>query len=572
MTVTNQNSRDDYVSNGSATSYAFTFKILSEEDIQVIVTNLSGVETVLTLTTNYTVTIDPDTGLGNITLVTAATVNFKISLLRNMDFEQNTAIQNQGTSQFAGKSFEQALDKLTLLSQQLKEIIGRNLSLKKSSLLSGITIEDPVVGKVLTVGPDGNIINTEIIDLGVGGVATAFWQSILIDSLTEAEARQDLGLEIGVDVQAQNANLSALAGLTGSLNKIPYFTAMGAMGVADLPSNRNAIINGDFNIWQLGTTFSSIADSAYSADRWLYQKVGTMVHNISRSTDVPTVAQAGRLFNYSLLVDCTTPDTSIAAGDFALIRQKIEGYNFLPLAQKIITFSFWVKATKTGIYCVFAGNSTVDRSYIGEYTINASNTWEYKTVTLAASPNAGTWDYTNGVGLNIGFALAAGSTFQATAGAWQTGSFNATSNQVNACDSASNDFRIVGVQLEAGSVATPFENRTIQDELRLCERYHEKSYNQSVVAGTIDSTGTKAYSNQNAQQNLSSVSFKVPKRANPTIIVYSPITGVAGKMSLGAVDVNAVVYAFGENGFYVGPATATVLTNLFYQYSAISEL
>jgi hypothetical protein len=238
-------------------------------------------------------------------------------------------------------------------------------------------------------------------------------------------------------------------------------------------ARKNAIINGDFNVWQRGTSFAAIAASTYTADRWVYEKSGAMVHTVSRSTDVPTVAQAGRLFNYSILADCTTVDASIAAGDYAAIVQKMEGYNFLPLAQRTMTLSFWVKATKTGTYCVGFMNSVPDRSYVGEYTVSASDTWEYKTITVTASPSAGTWNYTTGIGVYVWFSLATGSTFQTTAATWATGNYLGTSNQVNACDSTSNNFYITGVQLEAGSTATDFEYRTYQDELNLCLRYFE---------------------------------------------------------------------------------------------------
>lgn len=268
-------------------------------------------------------------------------------------------------------------------------------------------------------------------------------------------------------------------------------------------AGKNAIINGDFNVWQRGTSFSAIADSTYNADRWRYIKTGAMVHTVSRSTDVPSVAQAGRMFNYSLLVDCTTIDGSIAATDFCAIEQRIEGYNWLPLAQRDLTLSFWVKATKTGIYSIYAKNSGGDKGYVGEYTINTTNTWEYKTVSISASPSAGTWDYTTGVGIMVGFSLACGSSLSNTAGTWGNGGYVGSPNQVNACDNTANNFQICGVQLEVGNKATDFEIRQIQKELALCHRYYwtEILY----VAATISSiavTGTR---------------YPVPMRAAPTI-------------------------------------------------------
>jgi hypothetical protein len=330
----------------------------------------------------------------------------------------------------------------------------------------------------------------------------------LSDVEDEEEARANLGLEIGVNVQAFAANLAAFAALVGANNKLPYFTGSGQMGLVDLFSNKNAIINGDFNVWQRATSFISIADAAYSVDRFQYAKSGSMVHDITRSTDVPSFAQAGRIFNYSAKIDCQTIDSSITATKYCAFNQVIEGYNWLALAQKSTTLSFWVKSTKTGTFCVALRNAGADRSCVMEFTVNSSATWEKKVINFPASLSSGSWNYTNGIGATLSFALAAGSAIQITPNSWQSANAIATSNQVNACDSASNDFYLCGIQLEAGSIATPFEQRSFQHELMLCQRYYQFVYSGASFISTI-----------HASAGIVSVkaNFRQPMRTSPTI-------------------------------------------------------
>lgn len=299
---------------------------------------------------------------------------------------------------------------------------------------------------------------------------------------------------------------------------------------------KNKIINGNFDIWQRGTSFAAIANGAYSADRYRFTVSGsTAVHTVSRSTDVPTVAESGRHSNYSLLIDCTTADTSIAAGDLVGIQQRIEGFNWSTLAQRPFTISFWVKATKTGIYCVSFGNSGTDRSYVAEYTVNTTDTWEKKTVTVSASPSAGTWDYTTGVGLRVFWALASGTTFHASAAnTWETGDFLATANQVNALDSTSNDFRIAQVQVEAGNVATEFEKVDIGTEEERCFRYYRRytnpSANEPYFIGYNEST----------TEQRAVVTFDPPLRGIPSL----ETSGTASDYNIGhagaSTNANAV--------------------------------
>lgn len=228
---------------------------------------------------------------------------------------------------------------------------------------------------------------------------------------------------------------------------------------------RNRIINGKMEIAQRGTTFAAIVDNTYCLDRWVLNESSAAVLTASQQADAP----AG--FRNSLRLAVTTADASIAAGDNCSIGQRIEGFNINDLIGRDFTLSFWVRSAKTGTHCVAFRNST-DRSYIAEYSIAAANTWEFKTITVAGGLiTAGTWDFTNGIGLAVRWVLASGSTFQTTANAWQTGSFIATSNQVNCLDTIGNVFAITGVQLEPGAVATPFEHRPYGTELALCQRY-----------------------------------------------------------------------------------------------------
>ena len=291
---------------------------------------------------------------------------------------------------------------------------------------------------------------------------------------SEIEALQaaQLSLVIGTNVQAWDAQLDTWATVTPGTG-VATALAIGAneSGGFLTTHRKNALINGDFQIWPEGTSFAAIANSTYFAEMWQYNKSGAMVHTVSQSSNVPTVAEAGRMIPYSVLVDCTTADAAVAASDVCRLTTYVEGSNFVYIAGVGLCHQFWSGHTKTGTYCVAYRNSGADRSFVREYTQNVADTWEFKTLLVDASPTAGTWDYTTGIGLQVSFILTCGTTFQTTAGTWQTGNFLATANQVNACDNVANNFRLAGVQLEKGSVATEFEAMKIQDVKALCLRY-----------------------------------------------------------------------------------------------------
>lgn len=317
----------------------------------------------------------------------------------------------------------------------------------------------------------------------------------------------------------------------------------------------NPIINGGFEIWQRGASFTSIASGAYSADRWQYGKSGTVVHDILKTGDVPTIAALVPAANNCLHLDVTTADTSIASGDYCEILQPIEGYNFLPFWQKQLTVGFWVKSTITGIHCVSLRNGGSDRSCVMEYTVNASDTWEYKTVTFPASPSAGTWAFTNTVGAYLGFTLSAGSTFQTSAGSWATGAFIGTSNQVNSTSSTANNFKLWGVTMGLGPTVAPYWPRLYADELRLCQRYCYATH------GIADGFRGNFYASSSPSTQFNfDVDFPVTMRATCTAPAAAADAGVT---SIGAAAPTAnqmSVEQQGASGGYASGATLSTLT------------
>jgi len=339
----------------------------------------------------------------------------------------------------------------------------------------------------------------------------------------------------------------------------------------------NVIINGDFDIWQRGTSFAAIATLGYSADRFKYYMVGTGVHTITKDTDVPTPEQSGHNSTSSLKIDCTTADAEIGAYDYSGIGYIIEGYDYAPLKGQSVTISFWVKATKTGTYCFAIKNSTGDRSYVSEYTINTTNTWEKKEVTIPLDQTGGTENYTNGVGIAMRWSLSCGSTRQSTPNEWQAGDYVATANQVNATDSTDNNFWLSQVKLELGSVATPFVSRPIAEELRLCQRYYEKNYPLGVAPGTNPSTDSIRYASAYSTSRLLGIGFMVRKRAAATVILWSR-TGTANKVSNPAsgADVGTTVTATGGETGFTGPSDSgsgfTAGAAYYFNYTADAEI
>ena len=329
-------------------------------------------------------------------------------------------------------------------------------------------------------------------------------------------------------------------------------TEMDNNQVATRSGRKNLVIGGNFstNPWQRGTGSTTMAHDDLLADRFRHRQVGVGVVTHDKVADSPTVAEAGILSTDCLVIATTTVDTSLATNDQYALYYKMEGHDFAQIAQRDFVVTFWHKHVKTGTHCVAFRNSGFDRSYVAEYTQAVTNTWEKATIKVTASPSAGTWNYGSSVGMQMTFCMATGTDGETTADAWNTGSFVATTSQVNNMDSTSNVMRFALIQVEEGIEATDFERRTFGEELALCQRYYEKTWNHGKDPGTATDTGRLIDRARTTTAVNHGVhwGFAVTKRTTPTVTVYSPQTGASGNLEIAASDYPASSLNAGTSG------------------------
>jgi hypothetical protein len=292
---------------------------------------------------------------------------------------------------------------------------------------------------------------------------------------------------------------------------------------------RNLIINGDMRIAQRGTG-AFTANSSYPVDRW------NMISNVTDfTTTQDSAVPTGKGFTNSIKIQ-PTATKSPSASTYSRIGYSIEGYDGVSLCwgtsgAKTATISFWVKSSVTGTYSICVKNGAANKSVVQDYTISVADTWEYKTITIPPE-TSGTWDSVNGRFAYIDIWLAGQGSQTSTTGSWISSNANMSNNQVNFFSSTSNTFNITGFQFEVGSVATPFEHRSFDEELAACQRYYEIIGNW---ASTSQFYAFPIFKSRSMSIGIP-VHFRVQKRATPTITSYDRLgttTGVFTQISNG---------------------------------------
>jgi len=174
MTISSTTVKVSYSGNGSTTVFAYTFKILDDDEIQVIIRSSTGTETVKTKTTHYTVSGVGSSGGGNITFLTAPTATQTVVLRRLTTQTQET--DYVANDPFPADSHEEALDRVTMVAQEIQEELGRAIKLSKTNTMTSTEFTVAAAdraNKILAFDTNGEISVTQELGTYKGNWATA---------------------------------------------------------------------------------------------------------------------------------------------------------------------------------------------------------------------------------------------------------------------------------------------------------------------------------------------------------------------------------------------------------------
>lgn len=274
---------------------------------------------------------------------------------------------------------------------------------------------------------------------------------------------------------------------------------------------RNLIINGAMQVAQRGTSATGIGTAVgyNTVDRWRFADASNPTGRFTetQSTDAPEG------FGFSRKFEVTTNDGSVDDNEMQYTDQFIEAQNLQLLKYgtsnaESITLSFYVKSSVASTMGVRITHEDGGGSYGAVYTINATNTWERKTITVPGNTSTAINNDT-GRGLRIAFGLSVGAdNAGSNSTAWGNGSlFGAHTNTF--VGTANATWQVTGVQLEVGTSASDFEHLSFAEELALCQRYYQQ------ISGAGAGTATSGAQTASAQ---SVANYPTYMRVAPTTI------------------------------------------------------
>ena len=320
------------------------------------------------------------------------------------------------------------------------------------------------------------------------------------------------------------------------MTKAAELAKMGEVLANSQIGRKNIIINGGMQIAQRSTSETGLgaASGYFTLDRFYIVENDASDGRFTMSQSAVTDLEG---FSNALKIDCTTADTSIAAGEALIIQHKIEGFNLQQLkatstTTRAFTLSFYAKSNASRAIAteINISNGT-NNSASKLHTIGTS--WARYTFTVPAASSTQI-DNDNSNEMQVNFWLHAGSTF--TSGT-MSASLEPITNANRAAGigsifaSTDNEIEITGVQLEVGSQATPFEHRSFGEELALCQRYYY-SIDEALASQPVHFIG------YNQSSSACRYGLHNQMRSSPTVTTSNIqiFHGTGGTVNISSID------------------------------------
>ena len=406
--------------------------------------------------------------------------------------------------------------------------------------VDGTAIEGRSASEVLSdiaaapAAGDSNIVTTGA--LNSGSITSGFGA---IDNGASAITTTGVGsfgsLDISGDIDVDGTtNLDAVdidgaVDMVSTLTVAGNVTSSGTVSGAHALSHRNMATNGAMQIAQRATSATGLgaANGYFTVDRFNVSLGAASAGRFTMSQSTVTDLEG---FPNALKLDCTTADTSIAAGEALVIQQKLEGQNVQRLtatstSTNAFTLSFYAKSNASrAIASEIALTNGTNRQISKLHTIGTS--WARYTMTVPAASSTQI-DDDNSAELTINFWVHAGSTY--TGGTINDDALDSFTNANRAAGigslfaSTDNTLEITGLQFELGSV-TPFEHEDISTTIAKCQRYFFREGNVGDALHYLTTGPTSG-------QRWYFQALPVQMRADPTDTIYGTSNeGQSGKV------------------------------------------
>ena len=240
ISIALDDARIQYTATNGQTTFAYDFPITDETHLVVKQTlDSDGTTSTLTLTTEYTVTGEGEESGGNVVLVTGANTDDTITIERDVPEARTTDFTTAGD--FFAATLNDELDLQTMMMQQLRRDFDRSLRMSVEDTLDTLNALPSVSDRAsMVLGFDASGQPEAVTQTNT--TVSSFMATVLDDS-TAAAARTTLGLAIGTDVQAYDADLAAIAALASTADRMPYATAAQTWAVTPLTAAARSVLD-----------------------------------------------------------------------------------------------------------------------------------------------------------------------------------------------------------------------------------------------------------------------------------------------------------------------------------------